>query len=203
MSRHLCASIALAAAFLAPPQPAQAQPKDNPGTSKISPELDTGLVDGHTYKNNFLNLEFTPPDDLEFREPAMQGKPGEARHTVGVSAWSKAHNKFSFKKYIVDRGVIFVADDLDSHPEDERTAEGYLRHVGREELSEGFKPNEGKTDAKIGDVELSRANFSQGSRLHIVLVTTRYGYAFTLVFVAGDMETVESMIKATKLKLPQ
>jgi hypothetical protein len=182
---------------------ALAQSPGNSSTPKTGAVPDAGVVDGHTYKNKFLNAEFTVPDDLEFRPPEMLGKPGETRHSVGVSAWSKAHSKLSFKKYIVDRGVIFVADDLDSFTEEERTPTGYLRHVGQTEVREGFKAIDGKTDAKIGDVECTRGNFKQGDRLHIVCITTRYGYAFTIIFVANDMESVEAMIKSTSLKLPK
>lgn len=182
---------------------ALAQSPDNSSPPKTGAALEIGVVDGHTYKNKFLNAQFTVPDDLEFRPPEMSGKPGETPHSVGVSAWSKAHSKLSFKKYIVDRGVIFVADDLDSYAEGERTPTGYLRHVGQAEVREGFKAIDGKTDAKIGDVEFARGNFKQRDRLHIVFITTRYGYAFTIIFVANDMESVEAMIKSTSLKLPQ
>ena len=201
MSRFAAATIVvlLCAALR---MPAQVQQPESPGTSKAG-EPDKGVIEGHTYKNKFLNLEFTPAADLEFRPPEMSGKPGEKQHSVGVSAWSKAHNKFSFRKYIVERGVIFVADDLDSYGEDERTAAGYLRHVSQVEAREGFKPIEGPAEAKVSEVKLARGNFKQGDRLHIVCITTRYGYAFTFVFVANDMEAVEAMIKETTLKLPE
>ena len=203
MKRHFVIALDSVVFFLVQGILVFAQSADNSSPPKTGAAPEMGVIEGHTYKNKFLNAEFTVPDDLEFRPPEMSGKPGGTQHSVGVSAWSKAHSKLSFKKYIVDRGVIFVADDLDSYAEEERTPTGYLQHVGKAEVREGFKAIDGKADAKIGDVEFARGNFKQGDRLHIVCITTRFGYAFTIIFVANNMENVEAMIKSTSLKLPQ
>jgi hypothetical protein len=165
--------------------------------------LDKGVVVGHTYKNSFLGIEFTPPEELEFRDPELWGKAGDPIRAVGISAWSKAHNKFAVRKYIVDEGIIFVADDLDKHPEDERDDAGYMRRMHGTEARDGLKAIDGKANEKIGEIVFLRADFLRGKRRHAVLVTTRYGFAFVFIFVAMDAERLESLIKSTSLKLPQ
>jgi hypothetical protein len=163
-----------------------------------------GTVEGHTYKNAYLGLEFTLPDELQFQEqPAAESDPATGRMIISTHAGSKPGNRFAFRKYIVDEAIMFVADPLARHPVDERTDAGYIRGMVRVEKAQGFKQTGDSSVDKIGDTTFSRANFVHGSRYHVVFATERKDYAFVFIFVGNDFKSADALAKATTVKLPQ
>ena len=177
----------------------------SPNTSGALTAADTqeanGHVEGTTYKNESLNIEFTPPDDLQFRQPEMIRDSESGRSSVSISAWSKPHNRFAPQKYIVDAGIMFVADRLSGYPDSQRTEDGYMGRMVSVQEADGFKQINGKTVDKIGDVAFLRANFIKGKRHHLVLANLGKQYAFVFIFVANDEDAAEALIKATTLKI--
>lgn len=178
------------AADAAPPKSTAADPR--------------GTVDGHTYKNAFLGLEFTLPDELQFQEqPAAESDPATGRMIISIHAGSKPGNRFAFRKYIVDKAIMFVAAPLARHPVDERTDAGYMRGMAQVEKSQGFKQTGASSIDKIGITTFSRANFVHGSRYHVVFATERKDYAFVFIFVSNDLGAADALVKATTVRLPQ
>ena len=170
---------------------------------KVEAQVMKGFVDGQTYKNAFLGVEITLPDDQQFHEPELAEDAKVSRRVIRISAGSKPHNKFSPKKFVVDTGVICVADLLAAYPDAERTEEGYMRKMAEIEGSQGFKRIDGKSADKIGDLAFMRANFVQGKRQHVLLATLRKDNAFVFIFIANDMASAEALIASTAVKLPQ
>jgi hypothetical protein len=198
----------LVAAADCPSVPSQesSQNKTNDSTAQATTATtDTrGSTDGQTYKNAFLGVEFTLPEDLEFGEqPQVQIEPATGWRQFSIRANSKPGNRFSFHKYIVDKALMFVADPLARHSVDERTDTGYMRRMVQVEKSEGFKLTGDNLVDKIGDATFSRANFAKGKRQHVVFVALRKDYAIVFIFVANDLATAEALAKSTIVRLPQ
>ena len=183
-------------------------PTSSTATEAPSQQADTadprGTVAGQTYKNAFLGLEFALPEDLQFEEqPTAQIDPATGLRIISIHAGSKPGNRFAFKKYIVDKAIMFVADPLARHPVDERTDAGYMRSMVRVEKSEGFKQSGDNSVSKIGETPFSRAEFVHGNRHHVVFTTQRKDYAFVFIFVVNDVVTADALAKSMSLKLPQ
>lgn len=189
---------------------AQATEQDKNGSAMADAtptEMNTpdtrGNVEGHTYKNPFLDLEFTFPDDLEFAEPQIDTDPPTGRRIIGVRAGSKPRNRFSLRKYIVDEAIMFVADPLARYSVDQRTDDGYMRIMSQVEKAQGFKQTGNDSIEKIGAIEFSRANFVHGSRWHVVLATKHKDYALVFIFVSNDIRAADTLIRLTSVKLSQ
>jgi hypothetical protein len=199
---------AIAMILIAPQGRSLAQDKGGAATTgataaKADVQVMKGIADGHIYKNSFLGVEISLPDDLQFHEAEVITDSGSAKRMIKVSAGSKPHNKFAPKKYIVDTGVIFFADFLSGFPEEQRTEDAYMRAISQAEVSSGFKRIDGKSVEKIGETTFMRGNFAQGNRQHILLVTLRKDYAFSFIFFANDMASADTLIASATVKLPQ
>lgn len=163
-----------------------------------------GTIQGQTYKNATLGIEFALPEDLQFQEqPTATSDPATGLRMISIHAGSKPGNRFALKKYVVDKSIMFVADPLARHPVDERTDAGYMRSMVQVEKSEGFKQKGDTSVGKIGDTAFSRADFTHGRRYHVVFATGRKEYAFVFIFVANDLETADALSSSLSLKLSQ
>jgi hypothetical protein len=167
------------------------------------PPYDPGLIEGHTYKNSTIGIELTVPEELSFKPQEVNTFPGTQQFAITVSADSKPHNRFSPRKYIVDEEVKLNADPLAAHSLDERSLDGYMRFVSQAVLRTGFKQIEGPSTATVGDTQFFRGNFTQGHRLHTVLVAIHGDYAISFLIVSNDADTAERLIKSTVLKFAQ
>jgi hypothetical protein len=177
------------------------------GTAEVTPtktdsQATKGYVDGNTYRNPSIGVEFTVPEDFQFREPETASDPATGRQTISISAGTKPHNRFALRKYIVDTAIMFVADALAGYPPEQQTEEGYMRRMAQVQEAGHFKRINGKSEEKIGEVTFVRANFTQGKRHHILFAALRKNYAFVFIFVAEDMESAEALIKLVSIKLP-
>jgi hypothetical protein len=174
-----------------------AQLADDP--AKVSAEPVRGFVTGSTYRNPSLGVEFTVPDELQFRQPAMTTYARTGGRQIYVEAWSKPHK---FLKY-VDAWIIFSAETLPSLPAKFQSNDGFMLLVAQRERKEGFKPLQRESKEKLGDVEFLRADYGRGSRREIVLASLRKDYAYVFIFSASDVAAADALIKSTTLKLPQ
>ena len=177
--------------------PTLAQLADN--TAKLSPEPIRGFVTGSTYRNPSLGVEFTVPEELQLRQPEMKTYARTGGVKIYVDAWSKPHK---FLKYI-DAWIVFSAETLASLPVKFQSTGGFMLLMAQRERKEGYKPLQGESTEKLGEVEFLRADYGRGSRREIVLASLRENYAYVFIFSASDVAAADALIKSTTLKLPQ
>src|SRR5260370_16005484 len=94
--------------------------------------LNSGVVQGSTYKNDSLGLELTSAPGLKFGTPEMKGPTGTDPQLVTVSAWAEK------KWFSVREGTVFYAEALAGSPENIRSTEGYMHGVVRANSNDGF-----------------------------------------------------------------
>jgi lipoprotein NlpI len=164
---------------------------------------DRGSIGEHTYKNPVVGIELTVPEELTFKSPDSTGVTGTEKKLLVVVADSKPHNRFSPKKYIVDEEVKLILDPLVAHPLNERSLEGYLGFASHGIAHTGFKQVEGPSSVTMGDVQLLRRDFIQGSRHHTLLVAIHNDYGIAFVLASNDAGMTETMIKSIILKFTQ
>jgi hypothetical protein len=161
-----------------------------------SPHLDEGMVEGHTYKNTSLGLEFTTADHLKFGTPELKGKQGTVPLLVTVGAWGE------MRQSSARDGTVFYADALAYYPATKRTAEDYIRRVTASNHKEkGLERVEGEAEGKIGETSFARADFEKGIVHEAVLVKAGDAFALVFIFAGPDLSAVNQLIAATKLKL--
>jgi hypothetical protein len=157
--------------------------------------LNSGVVQGNTYRNNSLGLELTPARGLQFGTPEMKGTPGSVPLLVTVAAWGE-HNWFS-----ANGGTVFYADDLGYYPENRRSTIAYVERVVREQKNEGSELVESTAEGQLGGVTFARADFRRPSKYVVVFVKACDVYAFVFIFAGLDLESVNKLIAQTKVKL--
>ena len=165
--------------------------------TKLPPRvpLTIGVVEGNTYKNSSLGLEFTPSPGLRFSAPELKGTPGSVPLLVTVGAWSGR------SMVSANRGTVFYADDLGYYPEDRRSTRAYVERVVRNEKNEGLDLVEGAVEGQLGGVTLARVDFRQSSLYEIVLIKACEVYAFVFIFAAEDLDSANALIAQTKIKI--
>jgi hypothetical protein len=161
-------------------------PRDNPSRLPLT----IGTVEGDTYKNDSLGLQFTPPTGLKFSAPELKGKPGTLPLLVTVAAWGTAIG-----------GTVFYADDLGYYPEDRRSTKAYVERVVRTQKKEGLDLVEGKAEEQLGGVTFSRVDLHQTLNYQAVLVKACDVYAFVFIFASSDVESANRLIAHTAVKL--
>lgn len=157
--------------------------------------LNSGVVQGNTYRNNSLGLELTPARGLQFGAPEMKGTPGSVPLLVTVAAWGE-NNWFS-----ANGGTVFYADDLGYYPEKRRSTKAYVERVVREQKKEGSELVEGAPEGQLGGVTFARADFRQPSKYVVVFVKACDAYAFVFIFAGLDAESTNKLIAQTNVRL--
>jgi hypothetical protein len=158
------------------------------------PHLDEGVVEGHTYKNTSLGLEFTTADHLKLGTPELKGKQGTVPLLVTVGAWGELRSS-------ARDGTIFYADALAYYPDTQRTTEAYVRKVDVGNRNEGFERVESEPEGKIGETSFARSDFEKGIVHEAVLVKAGHAFALVFIFAGPDVSAVNKLIAATKLKI--
>jgi hypothetical protein len=119
------------------------------------PQIEKGRIDGRTYKNPPIGLEFTPPVGLTFGKPVLKGTPGTVPLLVTVAAWGEQ------EQLSPREGEIFYAEALAYYPDDQRSTKAYVHKIVRANRRRGFEFAGNSFDAKLGGVSFSRTDFKK------------------------------------------
>jgi hypothetical protein len=170
------------------------QPALAPARSS-APQLEKGVVDGKTYKNPSLGLEFAPDPKLTLGAPELTGKPGAAPSSVRVAAWGHLERTRI-------EGAMFSALALAYYPEDQRSTDACMRRLIRANWKDGFKPLQGIREGELGRVSFARTDFfKEGPAYETVFVKACDAQALVFVFVGSSLDATNKIIADTELKL--
>ena len=159
------------------------------------PHMDKGKVEGRTYSNASIGLEFSPPAGLAFGAPELKGTPGTVPLLVTVAAWGE-------QRWDSPReGAIFYADALAYYPDEQHSTEAYVHKIVRANRQEGFEPVGESFDAKLGGVAFSRTDFKKSPVYEAVLVKACTVQAFVFIFAGSEQDAVNKLISGTEVKL--
>lgn len=157
--------------------------------------LDMGSVEGRTYKNASIGLEFTPAPKLKLQSPEAKGEPGTAPLLVSVNAWG-GRSVFSVRE-----GTRFYAEDLANYPADQRSTQAYMQGLVGSNRKDGFALVDASTDSNLGDASFARIDFKKGLVYQAVLVKTCEARGLVFIFTGSGRDAVNKLIAATGLKL--
>jgi hypothetical protein len=160
-------------------------------TPRILPNK--GVVEGGTYKNPSVGIEFKPPLSLRLQEPQMKGSPDAAQLLISV---------------VADAGtplpaVGFYAEKLDAYPIDKRGASDYMQRLIRAQEAKGCQRAEAAMTTQLGGVSFLRADCEDGKGHEAVLVTTRNAFAFVFIFEARNANEANKLVDSTKVVVTQ
>lgn len=158
-------------------------------------KMEKGKVEGRTYRNPSIGLEFTPPAGLTFGTPELIGNPSTVPLTATVAAWGKE------KLLPIKDGAIFYAEALAYYPDGQRSTEAYMRKVARLNQQEGFEPEGNTLAAKLGGIPFLRSDFKKWPVYEAVLVKACAAQVFVFIFTGSDRDTVNTVISGTDLKV--
>jgi len=196
MKASTCLTAALIFSFSLSPSSQQRITKVVPRTYSLRiPEMDKGIVEGRTYRNPSVGLEFTPPVGLRLGTPELKGTPGTVPLLVTVAAWGQE------KLLPIKDGAIFYADALAYYPDGQRSTEAYMRKVVRGNQQDGFEPVGNAFEARLGGIPFSRTDFKKWPVYEAVFVKACATEAFVFIFTGPSRDTVNSVISGTDLKL--
>jgi TonB family protein len=183
----------LALVYALRPTPAVSVDKDYKptppsGTSNTESPPNKGVIEGTTYKNSSIGVQFTsaPGLRLEQMNPA-------ASNMIAVQAQNDPGPMYGL--------TVFYADELAQYPEDQRSASKYLQKLVRTNDSGGFQLTEGEPSADMSGIHLLRADFVKGAVHETILVMTHNGYAFVFIFSGASAQRTGQLIASTDLKL--
>jgi hypothetical protein len=183
----------LALVYALHPTPAVSVDKDYKptppsNTSNAQSPPNKGAIEGTTYKNSSIGIQFTPAPGLR-----LEQMNDAAPNMIAVQAQSDPGPMYGL--------TLFYADELAHYPEDQRNAPRYLEKTVRANEANGFHLTEGEPSAEISGVQFVRADFVRGMVHETILVMTHNGYAYVFVFAGSDAERTGKLIASTDLKL--
>lgn len=185
----------LALVFALHPTPAVSVDKDYkpipaPNISNAQSPPNKGAIEGATYKNSSIGVQFTPAPGLRLEQvnPA-------ASNMIAVRAQNDPGPMYGM--------TVFYADKLANYPEDQRNASGYLQKVVRTNEADGFQLTQGEPSAQISGIQLVRADFVRAAVHETILVMTHNGYAFVFIFAGASAERTGQLIASSDLKVTQ
>jgi len=115
--------------------------QDRAGTVRSSkpsvpaPRFEKGTIEGRTYKNASVGLEFTPAAKLKLGTPELRAGRGAAPGTlVTVAAWGEE------KRFSARDGTTFWAEALTNYPENLRSSQFRVQSVVQDNRKAGFEP---------------------------------------------------------------
>lgn len=157
--------------------------------------FDKGFVEGRTYKNTSLGLEFTPSPELTLGIPELRGTPGTLPLMVAIGAWGE-------KKWLSAReGTVFFADTLAYYAKDQRSTDAYMRRVAVANQRDGFERVQGGLENKLSGISFARTDFHKKVAYEVVFVKACEGQALVFVFTGPTEDIVDKFIAGTELKL--
>lgn len=166
-----------------------------PQTSLSIPRFDRGVVEGKTYRNASIGLDFTSDPSLTFQHPDVREN-GTKRESLSVAALGKATSGS------VREGTFIGAVALAAYPPDQRSTDAYMRKVADAQVKNGFKTVKG-TSSELGRMTFARTDFthSDPSAYESVFVKACDALALIVVFAGHDRDTVERFVAAADIRL--
>lgn len=158
------------------------------------PRMEKGLVDGRTYKNPAIGVEFTVLDGLAFQTPELKGTPGTVPLLVTVTALRMEHS--SAPRLV----TAFYADALAYYPKGQRSTDAYVRKVVAGNRKTGYEPVAENVKVSFGGAPFVRTDF-QGPLYEAVLVKACDSQALVFIFASFGKDAVDKLIAETNLKL--
>jgi hypothetical protein len=151
--------------------------------------LNRGVVEEGTYKNASLGIEFMPPASLRLQEPQMKGSPDAAQLFISV---------------VADAGsplpaVAFGAERLEFYPPGKRSASDHLQRFVRAQKAKGCQSTLAPSTKQFEGIAFLRADCAGGNGYESILVATKSGLAFVLMFEARDREEADRLVDSTKV----
>lgn len=167
-----------------------------PKASPSLPRFEKGTIEGRTYKNASVGLEFTPTAKLKFRTPELRpGRGGTPGAFVTVAAWGE-------EKWLSARDIVtFWADALANYPDNLRSTQARMQNVVQDNRKAGFEPLGGSEQAELGGVAFVRADFKKGAAHEAVFVKSCSTQALVFIFFGADRKAVDDLVASTELKL--
>lgn len=175
--------------------------KSGSSTPLPIPNYNKGTVDGQTYKNSSVGLEFIVPPGFQFKSPQLTGPRGKAPVLVTVMALGVERVSFflSFRDTIT-----FMSEaraDLPD-PTAPTATEDYFAGLIHVNEKEGFMPQQGdEVRTKWGGVYFSRVDFRRRPAYEAVLVKACHNQVLTFIFAGLDLKSVDRLIAGTKLNI--
>lgn len=157
--------------------------------------LSLGSVNGRTYLNPSIGLEFKAAPKLKFVEPQFKGGTEAKPQLLTVAAWAKEKGESPRE------GTTFYAESLATYQADQRSTNAYMLKVSDSNRKDGFEIEESSPTATLSGFKFSRADFKKGPLQEAVLVNACSSFAFVFVFTGGDQEDVDRLISKTNVKL--
>lgn len=164
------------------------KPTSPPRTSNNQSPPNKGVIEGTTYKNSSIGVQFTPAPGLR-----LEQMNSAASNMIAVQAQNDPGPMYGL--------TVFYADELAQYPEDQRSASKYLQKVVRSNEADGFQLTEGEPSADMGGIRFLRADFVRGAVHESILATTHNGFAFVFIFSGASAERTGQLIASTDLKL--
>jgi TonB family protein len=165
------------------------KPTPPSSTSNTQSAPNKGVIEGTTYKNSSIGIQFTSAPGLRLEQM------NAASNMIAVQAQNDPGPMYGL--------TVFYADELAQYPEGQRTASRYLEKVVRANEADGFQLTEGAPSAEISGIQFVRADFVKGAVHETILVMTHTGYAFVFIFTGASANRTGQLIASTDLKLTQ
>lgn len=156
--------------------------------------IDQGVVQGKTYKNVDLGIELTPASNLRFDTPRLMGSPATGHVLVTVGAWSEEDWQG------MKEGTTFYAELLVMYPEDQRSAEDYMKKVVRQQTDDGFQQPKNESSTRLAGTWFVRSDFLKDSVYEAVFVKACDQWMFVFIFSGHGFEAVKRLIDAADVK---
>lgn len=159
------------------------------------PQMDKGIVEGRTYKNPSIGIEFTLPVGLTFGTPELKGTPGRSLFVTVAALGEKSWIALTRDT------ETFLADALAYYPDGQRSTEACLRQLVRGNQEVGFEIVKDAFEEKLSGIPFSRMDFKKWPVYEAVLAKACTAQAFTFIFAGADRDAVNRLISKTNLKL--
>jgi hypothetical protein len=162
-----------------------------------APRLEKGFVEGKSYENPALGLEFTPDPSLKLGVPEQTGTPRAPLLYVSVLALGKVASYPG----LLREAIAFSAVALAYYPTDQRSTEACMGRVIQANRNDGFTVVESQEE-KLGGISFARTDFSRkGPAYEAVLVRACDRQALIFAFTGSSREAVEKLIAGTQLTI--
>lgn len=164
-----------------------------------SHQLELGTVEGRTYRNPAIRLEFTPAPNLKLATPELKTGPDGKPTLVTISAWD-GESVVSSRE-----GIVFYAEALSPYAIAQRSTQAYMVKVAARHGKDGFALIDSRAQSNLGGVSFERADFQKGAIYEAVLVKACEEQALVFVFTGPARTAVDILIAGTQLtvELPQ
>lgn len=167
----------------------------NSQPSPLAPHWDKGIVEGRTYKNPTVGIEFTPAPQLQFGPPELKGTPGALPLLVTVTAAGEP------KPSSAREVTAFYTEALASYPNAQRTTEAYMQRMVEASRKQGIIPIDSTSEGQIDGITFARQYLEKGLAYEAVLVKACDAQVLVFIFGGANRGVVDQLMHATKVTL--